>query len=709
MASTPVTPTDDVVSRQRVRVRVRKRRRRRRRHPVRRFVLLALVILVVAAAISVWTALPAVAAARDARARIGALQGIGGSLSAVSSPATLTMLDTQSVRIMDDLRVIEGTWGFWRGPALFVTGLAPSLHGQLEQVAPLLEYGRLVAQAGHQLHTPLAALTVVAPGHDHTGTLSSPALLTRLAAARPALRAAARTLDQAAAARRRVAVSTLPSWARRPLSRLDPALSQGPPALQMALALPSALGMDGPRDYLVVPQNSQDIRATGGFIGTVGVLHVDHGHARLIHLQDSYAVDRAHRPDVDAPLPLRVHGWLPWYFRDANWSADYPTTARLLEVFYQIGTGRHVDGVIAFDSSMAPDLLTLTGPVRVPDYNETLTAANAFQRIDYYVNDRTYVDASKNKDFALAAYKAVFAHLFSLPAATGQQALDTFGAATRARHLLLYANDAGTQAGIRAAGADGAIDGTTGDYLYVVDTNTSTSKIAQLVQRQISYRAVVQADHSIQATTTITYTNTADYHNLPHALGVDLPNFNDFVRVYVPNGSKLLGTTGLSESWWPTYTVHGKTQFSGYFTLRARQSRTLTFRYRITANVDPAGRYTLLVQKQPGAAAAPIQLALTAVDGVRLSAAPRQPLTLDDNINVTAAVSGGHAQPQPLPHVPAPVARPGSHPEPWVTVPTGWVSLPTWAAIDTGAGPCHGGRTLCHVQPVFHKMALHGY
>ncbi len=92
-----------------VRVRVRKRRRRKRRHPIRRGILLLLLALLVAAAVSVWTALPAIAAACDARTRISAIQATAGSLRQTPSSADVAALDAHDVRLMDDLRVIEGT------------------------------------------------------------------------------------------------------------------------------------------------------------------------------------------------------------------------------------------------------------------------------------------------------------------------------------------------------------------------------------------------------------------------------------------------------------------------------------------------------------------------------------------------------------------------------------------------------------------------
>jgi len=114
-----------VIPPEQYRVRVRKRRRRKRRHPVRRAILLLLLALLVGAGVSVWSALPALAAARDARARIAAIQAMAGSLRQGPSAADLAALDGHDVRLMDDLRVLDKTWSFWRGPALFVSAVDP--------------------------------------------------------------------------------------------------------------------------------------------------------------------------------------------------------------------------------------------------------------------------------------------------------------------------------------------------------------------------------------------------------------------------------------------------------------------------------------------------------------------------------------------------------------------------------------------------------
>ncbi len=571
----------------------------------------------------------------------------------------------------------------------------PSLHRQLVQVDPLLDYGTHVAQAVHLARQPLEPVVATESGGRH---FDGPTLVSDLASSRSSMRRATQLISEALQARKSIVMKDLPGWAQRDIARLDPLLSKAPDDLRAATALPAALGSDGVRNYLVIPQNSHDLRATGGFIGTVAILQLDHGHAKLIKLQDSYAVDKGHRPDVDQPAPLFAHGWIPWYFRDANWSADFPTTAKLLEAFYQLGTQQRVDGVIAFDDQLLPGLFDALGPIHVPGYKETLTAANAFQRLDYQVN----AVGKGDKAFALAAYKAVFAKLLALPKGSVRAVLDDIRTGISQHHIELYANDASVDDAISIAKADGAIDQTRGDYFYLVDTNTSTFKIAQLIDRSITYAAVIQPDRSVLATLTIHYTNHADAaHVSPLEAG---SRFTSIVRVFVPLGSTLLGTRGFDQAW-PTFTVHNKTQFTGYFGINAQSTHDVVLHYRIPANADPGDSYHLTIQKQAGVGPVPVRLAISAASGVRLHAAslPAKVL-LDQDVSLVTSLTGGTPHLLKLVYLSEPAVTPGSHPEPWVTVPDGWVGLPDWAAVRTGTGWCvWGTHKVCHATVVVHK------
>src|SRR5438105_4724396 len=180
----------------------RVRRRRKRRRHVRRWLALLAIGLLGALAVAIWTALPVIRAVRDGRAQMGIILDAAGSLRRASSPAALGTLDAHDVRLIGDIRTVRETWNMWRGPALLASQVVPGVRRQLEQVDPLLDYGRSLAQAGHLLSGALAPL--LASQQRRLSTASAPALLARgpaliarVAAARVTLRAAGSLLERA--------------------------------------------------------------------------------------------------------------------------------------------------------------------------------------------------------------------------------------------------------------------------------------------------------------------------------------------------------------------------------------------------------------------------------------------------------------------------------------------------------------------------------
>jgi hypothetical protein len=89
----------------------------------------------------------------------------------------------------------------------------------------------------------------------------------------------------------------------------------------------------------------------------------------------------------------------------------------------------------------------------------------------------------------------------------------------------------------------------------------------------------------------LTYRNPKPQNNW---LNTVLPNY---VRVYVPEGSKLIEFKGLDYSDEP-YVELGKTVFAGRLTVRPMGVTKVTLKYELPFTVK--NRYNLYLQKQPG-------------------------------------------------------------------------------------------------------------
>ncbi len=157
------------------------------------------------------------------------------------------------------------------------------------------------------------------------------------------------------------------------LPKLKQSLDEAVPLIEMIVPI---AGYPNPVRYLVVLQNSDELRPGGGFIGNVGTMTLDGGDMTELAFTDVYSVDNPASfnwkevPPQQIADRMGVHGW---YLRDANWSPDFPTSADRMLDFYtreiQVGTGKPLPNpptaVIALEPGFFKALLHITGAVTV--------------------------------------------------------------------------------------------------------------------------------------------------------------------------------------------------------------------------------------------------------------------------------------------------------------------------------------------------------
>ena len=132
--------------------------------------------------------------------------------------------------------------------------------------------------------------------------------------------------------------------------------------------LPTILGADGPRTYMIGMLNNAELRGSGGSLLQYALLEVDQGKIVLDGPQTVYKIDRG-REQQDIPLPDDA-----WYVRgipdarrfgNANWSPDWPLSAQLtIDYALTREPDLEVDGFIAMTPSVLQNLVQSTGSFR---------------------------------------------------------------------------------------------------------------------------------------------------------------------------------------------------------------------------------------------------------------------------------------------------------------------------------------------------------
>jgi len=196
---------------------------------------------------------------------------------------------------------------------------------------------------------------------------------------------------------------------RDPFAQAESQLADAADALRSArraiAVLPSMLGNDGERTYLLIFQNNSEIRATGGLPGAVSVVTTDHGTVHLTQQRGGNTLGHTTAPVLPLSRFERTYygPQLGTYFLDANLTPDFPRAADLWRAWWLRDTGQRIDGIIAIDPVALSYLLEAAGPLSIR--GDTLTADNAVAALLHETYLRFRDPADQDAYFAEVASK----------------------------------------------------------------------------------------------------------------------------------------------------------------------------------------------------------------------------------------------------------------------------------------------------------------
>ena len=573
---------------------------------------------------------PAGLAARSALDELRALQAIDLNALANLDGNGLEEVRGHFAELETDLSTVQSQAGPFL-PATRLLGWLPQIGAEAVAAPDLLDMGTAAATAGR---AAMDGAQLVLEAYRQTGEDSAlKRMAPALAEAAPYWQEADAALQELDEARSRLDLSALDPRLTAEIERLDRYLPVLRGGVALARSAPALLGVDGARTYLLLAQNSDELRPTGGFISGVGLLGIDRGDLNQLDFGDSYAI---FNPEVDHPLAPpdleRYMGAQMLLLRDVNWSADFPTVAGVAKSLYQLDTGTQVDGVVAFDVEAVRRMIGALEPLQLPGYQEAVTSANltsAMQTVweapaaaELALQD---MDPSQSdwwqhrKDFMGDLAQAGQAKI-----ETGQADLVRLAqavySALQEKHILISLNDAAAMVPLAELGWTGAVQPGGGDLLMVVDTNVGWNKVNSLVERSTVYEITPRADGSAEALLELTYRHQGNQTDQPC---IHEPRYGDtyadmaqrcyfnYLRVYVPEGARLLAAEGVQADTAATLPgENGTTILAGYIVVPPGQTGQVRLRYELPAGTVANDSYRLRLQKQPGTPGWPVTVVL---------------------------------------------------------------------------------------------------
>jgi hypothetical protein len=295
-------------------------------------------------------------------------------------------------------------------------------------------------------------------------------------------------------------------------------------------------GGSGPRRYLVFSQNPDEVRPTGGFIGTYGVLTAVDGSLRL----DRYdAIEDWYRAHPQAALPVAQSASALQFavpqsrqnISNVNTTPDWPAAATLARTLWRRGGEQPVDGVLSVTPDFLARVLGVLGPVHLPSYPDTVTRDNVVALADKYTHQETGPQPGGRKGFIAELARVALRGLVDAPRDTWPDLAEVAGRGLGTRELLAWSADPAVQQALVAHDWAGRLPATEGDFLTAGEFEYA-AKNGRLLRRVVDHVVEIHPDGSARVTTTLSIANTAP----PSHFNVDSQSY---VVLYGPAGATL--------------------------------------------------------------------------------------------------------------------------------------------------------------------------
>jgi len=306
---------------------------------------------------------------------------------------------------------------------------------------------------------------------------------------------------------------------------------------------PDALGFQGTRNYLILFQNNMELRPGGGFIGSYALLALNKGKIANFKIYDVYDADGQLKGHIEPPYPIRRY--LPsihWYLRDSNFNVDFSKGAVASAVFLNTEMQQTVDGVIGVDLSFVKNLLDISGPVNVSDYNQTVNTDNFYQVTQAHSQDSFFPGSTQKKDFLTSFYNALQNKISGQKNLSYLSFAQTLIKSINEKHVLFAFNNSSEQAAFAVNGWSSALVQDTSssnslidDFVGINEANLGGNKANYYIARSLSQAVEVKSDKSINETLTASFKNSA-----PQSLG-DKGIYKNYLRFILPLNAVISG------------------------------------------------------------------------------------------------------------------------------------------------------------------------
>lgn len=370
---------------------------------------------------------------------------------------------------------------------------------------------------------------------------------------------------------------------------------------------PNFIALGTKAKYAVLFQNNMELRGTGGFIGSFAILSFENGRLYDMPVYDVYAADGQLKGHVEPPAPIKnLLGEANWYLRDSNFDPDFPTSARRAEWFIKKTMNEDVSGTIGITLDLLKSLLHAVGPLDLPDYQETVSESNIYERAQFHAEVNFFPGSQAKKEYLSSVADALFSKLQSGGGADILKVVGALSSAVDSKDVQLSVLDPTAERVLSTLSWNGQVidrpcpggESCVKDYAYLVDSNFGVNKANYYVSRNISLTGDITKEGIPNHVLTVKYKNSATSTAWPAGA------YKNYARLYLPPGTSLTSVKidgrPLDQKDLTISSEHDKFVVGLLINVGIKSETELTVAYSLNQIVKPGSVYTWYYQRQPG-------------------------------------------------------------------------------------------------------------
>lgn len=243
-------------------------------------------------------------------------------------------------------------------------------------------------------------------------------------------------------------------------------------------------GFKNKRKYLLLLQDKNELRPTGGVIDSYSLLTLDKGKLLPFEIKDASFLDSKIKGQVEPPHPLRRYlKSSNFSFKDSNFNVEFTQSAEASAILLSVLEEEKVDGAVALDKSLYDEISEELKKEKI-SYKKVLSK----------------IEEGINKKQILFAFN-------------DQNLQNIFTANNWSSALWDVRIDSKT---------------TVNDFLGVSEANLSKSKINKNISRNVSQNVKLDENGNLSSTLVINYKNEAT------------ERYKNYLRLILPLGAKII-------------------------------------------------------------------------------------------------------------------------------------------------------------------------